>query len=119
MQRWNNPFGTEFPKVVMLMRERNNGWRRGANSSVQDTFIFRFIRKDDRGLSRGHRGYSGGVFEKRFFQKDMQRWIMSFWRIMFSKVVILIRNRDGNWRRVAQSHEYMQVWGFFFIDAER
>jgi hypothetical protein len=36
-------------------------------------FHFRFIRKNDTGLSRGHRKCSGKTFEKRFFQKHMQR----------------------------------------------
>jgi hypothetical protein len=68
-----------FSKVVILMRDKQclEEKRGGANSSVQDIFIFRFIRKNNTGLNHGHHKYSGKFFEKRFFQKDMQRWIMS------------------------------------------
>jgi hypothetical protein len=89
-----------FSKVVILMRDKQCLEKRGgANSSVQDIFILRFIRSNDRGLSRGYRKCSGKIFEKRFFQKHMQRWIMSFWRIISSKVVILMRKRNGAGRK--------------------
>jgi hypothetical protein len=55
--------------------------------------------RNDTRPSRGHRKALGDIFEKRFSQKDMQRWIMSFWTRIFSKVVVFMRERKWEWRR--------------------